>query len=306
MKRRSIHTLTLCILAGSGLGSLRAEDKISLSLDWKRGKTYVQKIDLTQVVGVPRHGEAQAKTHLEMGLTAAAGSLQASFDALKVDVDVPAPASDQTYDSTNPSKGNEHIGQFYTALHAQQPKLLLDERGKVREVTGLEQLTSDNPIINRLLGKEQIANLMQQGWLADLPNSSVGKGDTWPLQMKFPTPVGALIVKGNYTLGGKAERAGHSVVQIQLQGQVQGDFTKPDPKEKDKEVLRVQALMLIMGVKVKEGTVQGMLWYDPNSKMLVGSEVETNIRLSVDKYPENGKATEIPIRQKMTLSLTEK
>jgi hypothetical protein len=38
---------------------------------------------------------------------------------------------------------------------------------------------------------------------------------------------------------------------------------------------------------------------------VVASEVDTSIRLSVEKYPENGKPTEIPIRQNIKLKIVE-
>ncbi len=294
--------LTLSCLPASGYG---AEEKLNLSLDWKAGRTYQQRIEMSQVIGVPRHGEANAKTTIQMGLKSAQGGLQASFNGLNVLVDPPLPAKNEAFDSTMPLEGNRDIAQFYGDLQRQSPKLILDDRGGVREVRGMDQLKSQNPIIDRFLGKDQMVSLMQQGWLVNLPAAAVGKGDSWPYQMKFPTPVGTVFIKGNYTLGDRVERGGRNVVEIQINGQVQGDFNKPDPKEKDEEVLKMQGMMMLMGVKVKIGIVKGTLWYDPAKKMLTGSEIDTNIRLSVDKYPENGQPTEIPIHQTMALTLTE-
>ncbi len=294
--------ITLSLFATT---SLRAEEKINLSLDWKPGKVYQQQIEMSQVLGVPRHGEAKAKTNLQMALKSGKTGLLVSFDSLKVLLDPPAPAQNQEFDSAMPGEGNQDIAQFYGDLRKQSPKLLLDDRGKVRDVTGLDPQKIQNPILARFLGREQLANLMLQGWLTSMPATAVGKGDSWPYQMKFPTPVGALFIKGNYTLGGRSERGGKSLLEIQLTGQVQGDFSKADPNEKDEEVLKVQGMMLLMGVKVKVGTVKGSLWYDPVTKMLISSEVDTNIRLSVEKFPENGQPTEIPIQQTMTLTLTE-
>jgi hypothetical protein len=302
MKSISSLALALSFLASSGLV---AEEKLNLSLDWKPGKIYQQRIEMNQIVGVPRHGEANAKTTIQMGLKSAKGGLQASFNGLNVFVDPPAPAKNQAFDSTMPLEGNQDIAQFFGDLHRQSPKLILDDRGGVREIRGMDQLKSQNPIIDRFLGRDQMINLMQQGWLVSLPVGPVIKGDSWPYQMKFPTPVGALFIKGNYTLGGRVERGGRNLVEIQLNGQVQGDFNKPDPKEKDEEILKMQGMMMLMGVKVKIGIVKGTLWYDPAKKMLTGSDVDTNIRLSVDKYPENGQPTEIPIHQTMALTLTE-
>jgi hypothetical protein len=302
MKNLPTIVLGLSLLANL---SLQAEEKINLSLDWKLGKVYRQKIEMSQVMGVPRHGEAKAKTNLQMDLKSGKSGLLVSFDSLKILLDPPAPAQNQQFDSAMPLEGNQDIAQFYGDLQKQAPRLLLDARGKVRDVTGLEPQKLQNPILARFLGREQLANLMQQGWLTSLPATAVGKGDSWPYQMKFPTPVGALSIKGIYTLGGRTERGGKSLLEIILTGDVQGDFTKADPNEKDEEVLKVQGMMMLMGVKVKAGTVKGTLWYDPVAKMLTGSDVDTNIRLSVERYPENGQPTEIPIRQTMTLSLTE-
>jgi hypothetical protein len=302
--KHPVNIVSICtLLATTTL--LHAEEKLNLSLDWKPGKIYQQQIEVSQVVGVPRHGEAKAKTNLQMALKVSKGGLQVSFDGLKILLDPPAPVKYQAFDSALPQEGNHEIAQFYDQLQRQTPKLLLDDRGRVREVTGLDHLTAQNPIVGRFLGKEQMVNLMQQGWLAALPAHPVSKGDSWPYQMKFPTPVGALSVQGTYTLGSHAERGGRNLVEIQLMGDVQGDFTKADPNEKDEEILKVQAMMMMMGVKVKVGTMKGSLWYDPTVKMLVSSEVDTNIRLSVEKYPENGQPAEIPIQQSMTLKLSE-
>jgi hypothetical protein len=292
--------------------SVLAQDKMSISLNWAPKQTYVQSLTMKQVVGVPRHGQATAETSLTMGLQvqqkkSGARSLGVSVDALKVFVDLPAPAANKSFDSTKPEDGNEEIATFYKDLQAQKPEMVLNARGKVTSVNGLDQLSSQNPVLSRFLGKEQMKHLMQQGWLAELPAKEVSPGDRWPFQMKFPTPVGHLLVNGNYILGDLLQRDGKSLRAIKLVGQVQGNFTQPSAEkpETDPEVLKIQAAMLLMGIKVKEGGMEGTLYYDPKLKLVTASEINTRIRLSVAKYPENGQPTEIPIDQEMRLELKE-
>lgn len=287
---------------------LPAQDQVDLRLDWQTGKSYLQQITLDQVIGVPRHGEATAHTELQMKLTAreakgGAKSLQANFSAMKIAVDLPLPATDERFDSHQPKEGNQEIATFYQSLKAAPLKMALDARGKIKEVQGLEKLNSGNAVLNRFFGQEQIKNFLQQGGLVELPTGAVSRGDHWPYQMAFPTPVGKLLIKGQYTLAGTREYEDKPHLVIQMQGQVQGDFTTAAAQETDPEVLRIQGMMLLMGVKVKEGSTSGTLLYDSVRRLLVSSEVTTTIRLSVAKYPENGQPTEIPIQQKMSLQL---
>lgn len=301
---------TIVLLLACTASSLFAQEKFDISLDWKSGRQYVQNLQLQQVVGVPRHGEAKAKTSLQLGFKLdASKSLNVQFDAMKILVDLPLPAKNEEFDSAKPLEGNQDIGSFFRSMTEKEPKMLLDGRGKVREVRGLDQLTSQNALIGRFFGKDQIKSLLQQGWLVEFPKASVSKGDSWPFKMQFPSPVGQLLIKGNYTMGGRTEKAGSPLVEILVNGLVEGDFSKlsaEHAKETDPELLKIQATMLLMGIKVKEGTLSGSIFYNPTSRMLHSSETETMIRLSVAKYPENGKPTEIPIQQTMALTLTER
>ena len=75
-------------------------------------------------------------------------------------------------------------------------KLLLDPRGKVLEVVGLDKLSGGNSVLGRFLGREQMKNFLQQGGLVELPKAPVARGENWPFQSVFPTPVGKLLIKG--------------------------------------------------------------------------------------------------------------
>lgn len=285
---------------------------MNLSMDWKSGKKYSQQLEMKQVIGVPRHGEATAQTKMTMGLSVngknATKHVGVKLDSLSINVDLPAPAGDHEFDSTKPTEGNQDIAKFYQGINADPAKLMLDSRGKVLSVKGMEKLSAENALLSRFLGKDQMKNFLQQGWLVELPKAPVARGDSWPFQLKYPTPVGMLLIKGSYTLGEKVEKAGKPLVEIFVNGLVQEDFTQPSanaPKETDPEILKMQAMMMLAGVKVKEGKMSGSLFYDPSAKLMTSSQVDTLIRLSVAKYPENGKPTEIPIQQTMSLTLTE-
>lgn len=307
---KTISVVVLCSLA-----SVRAEEKLDVRLDWQSGKSYQQGITLSQVIGIPRHGEATAHTDLQMRLDARAGknsgrSLLITFSGMKIDADLPLPLTDEAFDSKSPSEGNQEIAEFFKSLQQSPVRLVLDPRGRVEEVVGFEKLGSGNAVLDRFLGREQMKNFLQQGGLIELPKAPVARGDQWPFQSVFPTPVGKLLIKGKYTLGGTREYQGRPHHVIEMDGQVQGDFTAAGvaasgaAKETDPEVLRIQGMMILMGVKVKEGSTSGTLLYDATRHLMVSSDISTNILLSVAKYPENGKPTEIPIRQKMSLQLS--
>ena len=303
---------TLSLALWCSLGIVHAQKKVDVRLDWQEGISYQQAIRLEQVMGIPRHGEVSAHTDLEMKLDARGGkkstrNLVLTFSRMKMEADLPLPMGDARFDSKQPSEGDQEIGDFYKSLQQSPVKLLLDPRGKVLEVVGLDKLSGGNSVLSRFLGKEQVKNFLQLGGLVELPKVPVARGDHWPFQSIFPTPVGKLLIKGKYTLAGTREHLGKSHHVIEMDGQVQGDFSAAavsgGGKETDPEILRIQGMMILMGVTVKEGTTSGTLLYDSARHLLVSSEVSTNIRLSVAKFPENGKPAEIPIQQKMSLTL---
>ena len=303
---------TLSLLLWCSLASLSAQEKVDVRLNWQAGKSYQQQIRMEQVIGIPRHGEASAHTDLEMKLEAREGkkssrNLLLTFSRMKMEVDLPLPLGNEEFDSSRPSEGSEEIGDFYKSLQQSPVKLVLDPRGKVLEVVGMDKLSGGNSMLSRFMGKEQMKNFLQQGGLVELPKAPVAFGDNWPFQSVFPTPVGKLLIKGKYTLTGTREHLGKPHYVITMHGQVQGDFSaaavSAGGKETDPDVLELQGMMILMGVTVKEGTTSGTLLYDPLKHLLVSSDVSTNIRLSVAKFPENGKPAEIPIQQKLSLQL---
>ena len=305
-----MKTILLSLLCSLTL--LSAEEKVDVRLDWQAGKSYQQGIRLEQVIGIPRHGEASAHTNFEMKLEAREGkkssrNLLLTFSRMKMEADLPLPLGNEEFDSRQPAEGNQELGDFYKSLQQSPMKLLLDPRGKVLEVVGLDKLSGGNSVLSRFLGREQMKNFLQQGGLVELPKAPVARGENWPFQSVFPTPVGRLLIKGKYTLTGTREHLGKPHHVISMDGQVQGDFSaaavSAGGRETDPEILRIQGMMILMGVTVKEGTTSGTLLYDSSQRLLVSSEVSTNIRLSVAKFPENGKPAEIPIQQKMSLQL---
>jgi hypothetical protein len=246
--------------------------------------------------------------------------LKISYDQMKIDLDMPAPMSDQEFDSQNPDKGNPGISSFYSAMKENGSVVLVDGRGCVKEVRGTEKLTSDNAVLARFLGGPQIRSLLEHGWLIALPVKPVAQGDSWAFKLHFPTPVGVLQLKGNYTRGGSQTVDGVPCQIIEMNGTIDGKINgspaegasgakgapaPPGDSNEDAEVQRVQATLTAMGMKIETASVQGKIYYDAQRCHIRKSEVETNVRIGVAKYPENGKPAEIPLTQKVSYTLDE-
>jgi len=290
--------------------TLGAEEKIDLRLEWKSGRRYVQHLHMQQVLGVPRHGEASASTHFVVGLTAApngksgGSSLAVSYDTLKVDVDMPLPKPDEKFDSAKPADGNRDLGSLYDSLRASATRIEVDDRGKVNAIKGLETLKSGDSVLSRFFGREQLYYFLQQGWLLSLPAKPVVAGESWPFKTSVPTPVGKLSINGAYTLRGREECDGVSCVVIEINGLVDAKFASQADDDSE-EVRKFQAMLLAMGLKVKEGGMTGKIFFDPKISHIRRAAVESSLRLSVAVFPENGKPAEIPIRTKLESVLAE-
>lgn len=294
------------------LTDLQAGEKVNLSPVWKSGSSHVQALEMVQVIGIPRHGEAKAVSHLEFGIrvgkeTKFGGpALTLTPMVVKVNVDAPLPLSNVEFTSLKPEEGNTDVAAFYKSLQESPPILDLDGDGKTREVRGLTKLNQLGSVISQFLGKEQLSLFIQQGWLLEAPGKAVEVGASWPFQLKFPTPVGRLLIEGNYTFTGRKEVDGKSCAVIGIAGEVKGDFARAASKASgDPELQAIQLMLTAMGVKVKEGRMTGTIFHDIAGQRILSSEVDTRVRLSVEKYPENGKPTEIPIYQNLKLRMSE-
>ncbi len=289
--------------------TLLSADKVDVSLKWKTGAHYTQRVSVDQVVGIPRHGQATAHTKLDLGIHVTGTKesskiLKLSYDGLKIDVDLPAPMLDKEFDSAKPNEGNEDMAAIFAKMRESNTEVVVDGRGKVTDVRGAEKIAATDSLLSRFLGREQLRSLVQQGWLMDVPAKPLGKGETWPFRMKFPTPLGDVILKGQYKLAGEEKFNGIPCVRIDMLGEVAGNLSNGAALESvDDEAKRMHVLLTAMGLKIDEGTVSGQLLFDPRLGQIRRSEVETRVKIGVAKYPENGQPAAIPLHQKIVSTI---
>ncbi len=282
-------------------------------LGWKPGAIYDQTIDVYQKVSIPLRGTAEATTTLGLELKPTAAksgrSLGMKLSTFKTLVDMPPPSGNEEWDSAAPQKGNQDIAKFHAAFQALPIRASMDARGQVTALNGLEGLKLDNPLTERFLGKETLAALLRQGWFLSLPAKSVRIGESWPYQLSFPTPLGALKMQGNYTLEGSETRTGIPCWRLLVNGSMTAapapskENAKPAASEEEQE-LREKIAKL--GLTVKSSTMNGYLWFNPAEQLIHESEITTKVNLGLASKPgeTNTKPTaEIPIVQKLKLQL---
>jgi hypothetical protein len=300
-------SLALC-LACAGISHGQSGTKLDLRVSWQAQAEYVQHMTWKQKVGIPLHGHADAETHLKLHLkpkSMKVGELVAiKVQDFKTKVDMPFPMKDAAWDSAQPAEGNQDIQAFFTQLQALPLAARTDARGQTTELQGMEKFTLENAILSRFLGKEQLSYLLKQNWFMSLPSKPVGVGDSWPYQVKFPTPMGQFGLSGHYTVQGEENLGGRRCWKIQLQGRMSAQIENPTKTGKeDTETQEALDKLAAMGLKLAHASMSGTLFYDAAAQQLRQSEIDTDLRIGVAKYPSTERPAEIPIQQKVMLTL---
>jgi hypothetical protein len=195
----------------------------------------------------------------------------------------------------------------YGKIVGQEFKVVFDEDENVTDVEELDatiqNLAGNDPasaqIYQQLFNKDSVKRMMQQAALRSPAGRPVTKGGSWPFAQELELPgLGKLTIRGFYTYKGDVDRQGVKCAEVKAAAEITMDTTLQAGAE-DEAAIRLKQ----MDLKIKEGRMDGTLYYDPEIGFTRQIEVTHTITLT-GKIPDgSGKAIRLPMKQTISMLL---
>ena len=296
------------------LTSVRAQEKItvdtsggpvSLKMEWKPGKSYVQRMTMDQNSKMNMLGqEIEQKMKMEMSLSMAVSLLagtplkevKTQYD--RVGMDMEMMGQKMHFDSKDGAAAQP--GNPFAAMGSLVGKpftLTLDQKNEIVDIKGMDQLMGDlasNPVsgemAKQLLGKDQIAQMMNLAIAQALPKDPVSPGQSWDVKIPLSLgQMGSVVVSGKYTYQGMAKIKGTDCAVIAVDSEMKMDLSEGTG---DDAVSK-------MGLKVQGGKQTGYLFWDTKQAWLHSMAMDQNMTLTIKSPGGEGELT-VPTTQKTT------
>ena len=308
---RSLRSLALAltVLASPGI----AAEGVVFDQGYQPGHTYHQTMTMKQEMSMdmgPQKMERQVST--TMGMLAVvtphenARSKRVAIQYDSIQATVAGDGQKFSFDSKAPDAANAGPLQAYGKIVGQEFKVVFDENENVTDVEQLDatvqNLAGTDPasaqMYQQLFNKDAVKRMMQQSALRSPAGKPVIKGGSWPFSQELELPgLGKLSIRGFYTYTGDVMRNGVKCAEVKAAAEVSMDTTPPAGA--DEAAQRLQQ----MDLKIEEGQMKGMLYYDPAINFTREIEVGHNITLT-GKIPDgSGKKLRLPMKQSITMLL---
>ena len=304
----------LLLLFAALVSRLSGADGVVFQQAYKPGHTYHQTMTMKQEMEMDL-GEQKLNRQVSttMGMQAVVTpheNARSKRVAIKYD-SVQASAVDGerkvSFDSKAPDAA-ANSGQLaaYGKIVGQEFKVVFDEDENVTDVEDLDatiqKLAGDDPasaqVYQQLFNKDSVKRMMQQSALRSPAGRPVTKGGSWAFAQELELPgLGKLTIRGFYTYKGDVDRNGVKCAEVKAAAEITMDALLADPE--NEAAMRLKQ----MDLKIKEGRMDGTLYYDPEIAFTRQIEVTHNITLT-GKIPDgSGKAIRLPMKQTISMLL---
>jgi hypothetical protein len=309
---RSLRSLALAftVLASPGL----AADGIVFDQGYKPGHTYHQTMTMKQEMEMDMGTQKMDRqVSTTMGMLAVVTphengrSKRVAIQYDSIQATVAGDGQKFSFDSKAPEAANAGPLQAYGKIVGQEFKVIFDENENVTDVEQLDatvqNLAGTDPasaqMYQQLFNKDAVKRMMQQSALKSPAGKPVAKGGSWPFSQELELPgLGKLSIRGFYTYVGDVVRAGVKCAEVKAAAEVSMDTT-PKAGGADEAAQRLQQ----MDLKIEEGKMEGVLYYDTAINFTREIEVGHKITLT-GKIPDgSGKKLRLPMKQTITMAL---
>ena len=242
-----------------------------------------------------RMGELEMDTNIDaefvMGISVADADegnqkLTWTYDSVKMDMEMMG--QKMSFDSTDPSAGNPMLGPVLASLTGMTVSGTLGQDGKLADVEVTGEGT-DNPMLAGLgLGKDSLAQTVENLSGDHFPDKAVSVGDTWENTTQFPVPQAEPIdITTVYTYAGKETYNGTELPKVTYLASM-------------KEGAKIEAQGVSMDIAKMD--MKGHLFYDPSKNVVVITEGTADMVMKMNNGEE---AIELPTTQTVSMRLKE-
>lgn len=296
------------------LARAAAADGVVFAQAYKHGHTYHQTMSMRQEMEMDMGTtkmDRQVSTTMGMLATVTqhengrSKRVAIKYDAIQASVE--GGGQKFSFDSKNPDVANAGPLEPYGKIVGQEFKVIFDEQEAVTDVEQLDstiqRLAGNDPasaqIYQQLFNRDAVKRMMQQSALKSPAGRPVLKGGSWPFSQELDLPgLGKLIIRGFYTYTGDVERQGVMCAEVKAAAEVSIDTSRQAGAE-DEASLRLQQMQL----KIEEGKMEGMLYYDTAINFTREIAVTHKITLT-GKIPDgSGKGLRLPMKQTISMLL---
>jgi hypothetical protein len=258
---------------------------VEIKIKWPIGKKYsVQMENIQSWESAGEAGPSQKPSRVTMGLThiytisvvrelAGGGAeLELEFSSQKMFYqmgEIPV----LNFDSAQPvsQDGGSPVAPVLRKMVGAQVRCFTDENGRAAKFEGFKELNA------RMAGAQPQVRAMLQAMFNETnlkqifdfaaalqPQGSVLVGDTWPVHLEMPDPVGLMVLDMNCVLKGWESQDGHRCVRLEYEGN-----TTSQPAENGRP----------SPTKIEEGRISGKAWFDPKLGRVINSATEQHMTL---------------------------
>jgi hypothetical protein len=266
-------------------GTNAASDPVELKVKWQTGKKYhLQMENIQSWESAGNSGNPQEPNKVTMGMThdykvsvlkdlADGGKeLEFEFSSQKMFYqmgEIPVLNFDSKQDPAQDT-GNP-VAPVLRKMLGARVRCFIDASGRVTKFEGFKELrtrmTGAQPQLRAML--EAMYNETNLKQLCDFaaalqPADAVNIGDTWPVHLEMPDPVGLMVINMNCTLKDWEPQGDNQCVRIEYKG----DLSSKTPENGK-----------VSPTQIQDGTVSGKAWFDPGQGRLINSATEQHMTL---------------------------
>jgi Family of unknown function (DUF6263) len=255
---------------------------VELKLKWTPGEHIVQEYDMDQTMQMNIPGQpAPMKQDMTMGqkfsLTVVNsdpnGGHEVEMQFLSAHVAMQMGTADINYDSDKDSAAGatNPFAQVFAKIIGSKIQYFLDASNNIERMEGIDELMNGvaaddrTGVFKGMFNDSYFKQIMS--FNRYLPPNSVQPGDTWPVKVEVPMgPLGTLDMNYNLTFKGWEMLGKRNCARIEMSGNIE---TEPG----------ASSCPMGMTLTIPQGTVTGVLWFDPEFGMVVNSKLNQDMTM---------------------------
>lgn len=212
-----------------------------------------------------------------------------------------------SFDSKNPEAANSGPLAMFGKVVGKSFKVIFNADDEVALVENLgetlDALAGADPLgasmFREMFNEESVKRMLQQSVLRSPERRSMKVGEGWPFAHEMSLPgIGKLNIKGQYTFTTMVERDGIQCAEVRASAEILLDTIKSIAAPTENQTVVQQ-----MKMKLEQGRLQGVIYYDPAIDFTRELEIEQRMTLTATVPDGTGKSLRLPMKQVVRMKL---